>query len=102
MTPLLETDAGAAVAAGVVERGDHAVLAPHDDHRLAPYVHTNPVPSAWNFAGQRREQPLPLEEQLHLQIEDVPIDVEGLVETPIGRAPGQQRVRALDRLLIHR
>jgi hypothetical protein len=45
---------------------------------------------------------VPLEELLHLMIEDVPIDVERLVETPIGRAPGQQRVRALDRLLVHR
>ena len=80
----LEADQGAAVPAYVGEGAQLAILAAHDDGRLARDVHDLEVAGLRQLGDMPGEDPVPVDDALELQFEDTRVRVEGLVQRVAG------------------
>jgi hypothetical protein len=88
---MFEADAGAAMAAGIVQSVDAAVVAAHQHYGIGADLHSEVVARAWDFAVMADEQPVPVPDVLEVEPMVCRIDVERLVETVAGFAVAQPR-----------
>eukprot|EP01035_Chromulina_nebulosa_P008895 gene8896-biopygen7508 len=77
---ILRADAVAAMAAGVVESADDLILAAHDDNRIITDLGGEVISGARDFAVMADEQPVAIPDLLHVELEIILIDIEGLLE----------------------
>ena len=67
-----------AVAAGVEERADPAVVVAQDDHGRASYLEGEVIPGPGDLRDQPRLQPVPLENGVAIELVGLGIDVQAL------------------------
>ena len=79
----------AAMAAGIVQRIDLAVIAAHDDHRIGADLHGHVIARMGNFAVMADEQPVLVPDMLEVELMKGRIDVEGLVQAVAGFAAAE-------------
>ncbi|MCY1506615.1 hypothetical protein D9M68_408670 [compost metagenome] len=77
---VLRADAGAAVAAGVVERADRALAIAGDDDRIVADLDGEIVAGPRDFAIVADEQPIPIPDVFQVLPVIVGVDVEGPIE----------------------
>src|SRR5437016_2934605 len=81
---ILHADARAPMAADIEKRPDLPVFAANDDDRFTRNRECEIVPRPGNPAGVVDQQPLPKKNPLDVALENAPIVVEWLGQTPAG------------------